>query len=172
MADMSSSSIPGSGPEQRPSTPAAGPLVVSSRNRRCFTPMTGQRAGRAVCLTGSHIWNNLHDGMGPGAEAPDEPERLDFDAYLRFLTDRGHNFIRLWRLGADPFAGGRRRLPPQHDAAALGAYRAGRGQGRSAAVRPRTVGTCLLRAAAGEGDRRRGAAAAGRRTVDRNGRTS
>jgi hypothetical protein len=78
-------------------TRAAGPLVVSSRNPRYFTPATGEQAGRAVYLTGSHIWNNLHDGMGPGAEAPDEPERLDFDAYLRFLTDRGHNFIRLWR---------------------------------------------------------------------------
>jgi hypothetical protein len=35
--------------------------------------------------------------MGPGAEAPEEPERMDFDAYLRFLTERGHNLIRLWR---------------------------------------------------------------------------
>jgi hypothetical protein len=52
---------------------------------------------RAVYLTGSHIWNNLHDGMGPGAEAPADPERFDFDGYLRFLTERGHNFIRLWR---------------------------------------------------------------------------
>ncbi|MFD0636507.1 hypothetical protein ACFQ9X_37925 [Catenulispora yoronensis] len=48
-------------------------------------------------LTGSHIWNNFHDGMGPGPSGPAEPERLDFAAYLRFLTERGHNFIRLWR---------------------------------------------------------------------------
>jgi len=93
MADIGSSSSTGPGP--RLSTP--GPLVVSARNPRYFTPASGEHAGRAVYLTGSHIWNNLHDGMGPGAEAPDEPERLDFDAYLRFLTDRGHNFIRLWR---------------------------------------------------------------------------
>ena len=58
-------------------------------------------------------------------------------------------------LGADPFAGRRRRLPPQHDAAALGAHRTGRGQGRPAAVRPRAVGARLLRSAAVAGDRRR-----------------
>ena len=81
------------------STPprADGPLAVSTRNPRYFTPTSGPRAGRAVYLTGSHIWNNLHDGMGPGPDGPAEPERLDFDAYVRFLTDRGHNFIRLWR---------------------------------------------------------------------------
>jgi hypothetical protein len=75
----------------------AGPLTVSTRNPRYFTAPSGDRAGRAVYLTGSHIWNNLHDGMGPGPEAPAEPERFDYDGYLRFLTERGHNFIRLWR---------------------------------------------------------------------------
>src|SRR5690348_17497626 len=35
--------------------------------------------------------------MGPGPDGPAEPERLDYGAYLRFLTERGHNFIRLWR---------------------------------------------------------------------------
>ena len=81
------------------STPAqaAGPLAVSARNPRYFTPMSGPRAGRAVYLTGSHIWNNLHDGMGPGPDGPAEPERMDYEAYLRFLRERGHNFIRLWR---------------------------------------------------------------------------
>jgi hypothetical protein len=69
-----------------------GPLAVSTRNPRYFTTRSGDRAGRAVYLTGSHIWNNLHDGMGPGAEGPAEPERFDYDGYLRFLTERGHNF--------------------------------------------------------------------------------
>lgn len=73
-----------------------GPLVVSARNPRYFTHRD-DGTGRAVYLTGSHIWNNLQDGMGPGPEAPDEPESVDFDAYLRFLTERGHNLIRLWR---------------------------------------------------------------------------
>jgi hypothetical protein len=74
---------------------AAGPLVVSRTNGRYFTVASDER--RAVYLTGSHIWNNLHDGMGPGAACVDPPERLDFAAYLDFLAERGHNFIRLWR---------------------------------------------------------------------------
>jgi hypothetical protein len=76
---------------------AAGPLRVSTRNPRYFTPPSADGTERAVYLTGSHIWNNLHDGMGPGPEGRADPERFDFDGYLRFLTERGHNFIRLWR---------------------------------------------------------------------------
>jgi hypothetical protein len=77
---------------------AAGPLVVSAANPRYFTVATGNAADReAVYLTGSHIWNNFHDGMGPGADCAEDPEQLDYRAYLAFLTDHGHNFIRLWR---------------------------------------------------------------------------
>jgi hypothetical protein len=76
---------------------APGPLVVSGSNPRYFTVASGDDAGRAVYLAGSHIWNNFHDGMGPGAECSDEPERFDFNGYLDFLQERGHNFIRLWR---------------------------------------------------------------------------
>jgi hypothetical protein len=75
----------------------AGALAVSTANPRYFSHRPGPAAGRAVYLTGSHIWNNLQDGMGPGTEGPADPERFDFDGYLRFLTERGHNFIRLWR---------------------------------------------------------------------------
>ena len=57
-------------------TMTKGPLTVSAKNPRYFTPPSTTATGRAVYLTGSHIWNNLHDGMGPGAEAPAEPERL------------------------------------------------------------------------------------------------
>jgi hypothetical protein len=74
-----------------------GPLVVSRQNPRYFTTASGEGAGRAVYLAGSHIWNNLHDGMGPGSECSHEPERMDFQAYLDLLERRGHNFIRLWR---------------------------------------------------------------------------
>jgi hypothetical protein len=75
-----------------------GPLTVSATNPRYFAAAAGDTAGhRAVYLTGSHIWNNLHDGMGPGTGCPETPERLGYDAYLDFLVDHGHNFIRLWR---------------------------------------------------------------------------
>jgi hypothetical protein len=75
-----------------------GPLTVSATNPRYFTAATGDTADqKAVYLTGSHIWNNLHDGMGPGAGCAETPERMDYDAYLDFLEDHGHNFIRLWR---------------------------------------------------------------------------
>jgi hypothetical protein len=75
-----------------------GPLEVSVDNPRYFTVRSDDPAGRrAVYLTGSHIWNNFHDGMGPGATAPASPEKLDYDTYLDFLAARGHNFIRLWR---------------------------------------------------------------------------
>jgi hypothetical protein len=76
---------------------ARGPLVVSQGNPRYFTVASGDGAGRAVYLTGSHIWSNFHDGMGPGSGCADAPERADFGKYLDFLEARGHNFIRLWR---------------------------------------------------------------------------
>lgn len=77
---------------------AAGPLVVSETNPRYFAVRSDRAGGEhAVYLTGSHIWNNFHDGMGPGAECAETPERFDYDAYLDFLKEHGHNFIRLWR---------------------------------------------------------------------------
>ena len=86
--------------EARPSGPVTvtGPLTVSAANPRYFTPAAGDAAGRtAVYLTGSHIWSNLHDGMGPGNGCAETTERFDYDAYLDFLAEHGHNFIRLWR---------------------------------------------------------------------------
>src|ERR671934_1828480 len=80
-----------------PQLPTPGPLAVSKSNPRYFTVASGDEAGRAVYLAGSHIWNNFHDGMGPGAECSNESERFDFDGYLDFLQERGHNLIRLWR---------------------------------------------------------------------------
>jgi len=72
-----------------------GPLVVSTTNPRYFTVAGAPE--KAVYLTGSHVNNNLHDGLGFGPECPEEPERFDFDAYLELLTERGHNLIRFWR---------------------------------------------------------------------------
>jgi hypothetical protein len=79
-------------------SPAAGPLAVSLINPRYFTVASADPAGgRAVYLTGSHVNNNFHDGLGPGRECPEDLERFDFDAYRDLLAERGHNFIRLWR---------------------------------------------------------------------------
>lgn len=67
------------------SSAALGPLVVSHVNPRYFTVAPGHEgAGRAAFLTGSHIWNNLHDGMGPGAACAASPERFDYNAHLEF----------------------------------------------------------------------------------------
>src|SRR5687767_10043889 len=75
---------------------AAGPLVVATHNRRYFTVESDENQ-QAVYLTGSHIWNNFHDGLGPGHDCIDPPEQNDYNAYLDFLVEHGHNFIRLWR---------------------------------------------------------------------------
>ena len=75
---------------------AAGPLVVSSTNPRYFT-VASEPDRKAIYLTGSHIWHNFHDGMGPGTDCGETPEEFDFEGYLKFLKDHGHNFIRLWR---------------------------------------------------------------------------
>lgn len=64
------------------------PLYVHPGNSRYFTD-----DGRwAVYLAGSHTWCNLQD-MGP----TDPPYQFDFLAYLDFLEEHNHNFIRLWR---------------------------------------------------------------------------
>jgi hypothetical protein len=83
------------GPSTGPGA-AAGPLVVSAANPRYFT-VAGHRGRRVVYLTGSHIWNNFHDGLGPGAACAETPEQNSYPAYLDFLKAHGHNFIRLWR---------------------------------------------------------------------------
>lgn len=75
-----------------------GPLVVSKNNPRYFTVASGSAAERrAVYLTGAHVNNNFHDGAGPGADCAETPERFDFQEYIQFLKDHGHNFIRMWR---------------------------------------------------------------------------
>jgi hypothetical protein len=75
-----------------------GPLMVSQSNPRYFTvASSSDTERRAVYLTGSHIWNNFHDGMGPGSDCAETPEQFDYDAYLEFLKAHNHNFIRLWR---------------------------------------------------------------------------
>lgn len=77
---------------------APGPLVVCATNPRYFTVATASPPEqKAIYLTGSHIWNNFQDGLGPGLACSEEPEQNDYGAYLAFLKEHGHNFIRLWR---------------------------------------------------------------------------
>ncbi len=60
---------------------APGPLVVSRANPRYFAVAPGATGEeRLVYLTGSHINNNLHDGLGFGPDCPDTPERFDYGA--------------------------------------------------------------------------------------------
>lgn len=70
--------------------PATGPLRVHPTNPRYFTDGTKTPDGslKAVYLTGSHTWGNLADGH-------DHPA-FDYTAYLDFLDQYKHNFIRLW----------------------------------------------------------------------------
>lgn len=67
------------------STP--GPLQVHPENPRWFaTP-----AGDAIWLTGSHTWATLQE-RGEAGETPD----FDYPAYLDFMVEHGHNFLRMW----------------------------------------------------------------------------
>jgi Family of unknown function (DUF6298) len=75
---------------------AHGPLAVSKTNPRYFTVVGNTADRRVVYLTGSHVWNNFQDGLGPDASTCGE-EANEFSAYLQFLKDHRHNFIRLWR---------------------------------------------------------------------------
>lgn len=68
--------------------PTDGPLRRHPDNPRWFATA----GGRAVVLVGSHTWHNLQD-IGPGSP----PKPFDAEAYLEFLTENSHNFIRLWR---------------------------------------------------------------------------
>ena len=72
---------------EAPQAPASGPLRVHPPNPRYFA----DASGRAVLLVGSHTWPSLVD-MGPA----DPPPTFDFDAYLAFCRQHGHNFLRLW----------------------------------------------------------------------------
>jgi hypothetical protein len=77
---------------------APGPLVVCAANPRYFAVAADSPVEqKAVYLTGSHIWNNFHDGLGPGLGCSEVPEQNDYGANLAFLKEHGHNFIRLWR---------------------------------------------------------------------------
>ena len=55
---------------------------VRDQSRYFAAPAAAAAPEKLIYLTGSHVNNNLHDGLGPGRECPDNPELFDFDAYL------------------------------------------------------------------------------------------
>jgi Concanavalin A-like lectin/glucanases superfamily/Chitobiase/beta-hexosaminidase C-terminal domain/Family of unknown function (DUF6298) len=63
---------------------AAGPLSIRASNARFFVDSNGN----AVYLSGVHLSNNLVDRSDRAV--------LDFNSYLNFLQQYGHNFVRLW----------------------------------------------------------------------------
>jgi hypothetical protein len=67
--------------------PITGPLAISS-NPHYFK----DAGGTPLLLSGSQTWNTLQDWGTDGTAPP-----LDFDAFVKFLTDHGHNFTLLWR---------------------------------------------------------------------------
>ncbi len=74
---------------------AKGPLRVWRANSRYFT----DGSGKAVYLTGSHVWWNFVGGHTWNAECRYGPPRpFSFDEYLGGLAKYGHNFVRLWTI--------------------------------------------------------------------------
>lgn len=70
-------------------------LRVLQTNPRYFT----DGSGRAVYLTGSHVWWNLVGSKTWRVNCKlGRVEPFRFDRYLDELTRRGHNFIRLWTI--------------------------------------------------------------------------
>jgi hypothetical protein len=73
--------------------PATGPLKRLESNPRYFT----DGSGRAILLVGSHNWHNFQDNAHRLRTSADPPPLFDYDGYLAFLEQHGHNFFRLWR---------------------------------------------------------------------------
>ena len=121
---------------------AMGPLVVSKANPRYFAVASRDADAKVVYLTGSHIWNNFHDGMGPGAECADDARsRTTTTPISTFLKEHGHNFIRLWRweqFQSQAAGGGFHLCMTPQPWPRTGPRN---GEGRQAEVRPRRAST-------------------------------
>ena len=73
----------------------AGPLTAS-RNPNYFQDANGA----ILILNGSQTWNTLQDWGSNGTV-----EKLDFDAYVKFLSAHGLNFTLLWTTELPKFCG-------------------------------------------------------------------
>jgi Family of unknown function (DUF6298)/Protein of unknown function (DUF4038) len=77
------------------SRPGAKALRTSKVNGRYFT----DGSGRAVYLTGSHVWWNLQGERTWKVSCEDgRAVPFRYADYLDRLVSHGHNFIRLWRI--------------------------------------------------------------------------
>src|SRR5258706_368115 len=70
------------------SSTAMGPLKQSATNSHYFV----DPAGKAVLLVGSHTWDDFQDMC-----TASPPPVFDFNGFLTFHSNRGQNFIRLWK---------------------------------------------------------------------------
>lgn len=98
----------------KPRKPAKpGPLRVMRQNPRYFT----DGRGRAVYLTGSHVWWNLLGDRTWQVECyADRTWPFDYESYLERLRRYNHNFFRLWTFELTSWrecGGGEVRLSPQ-----------------------------------------------------------
>lgn len=74
--------------------PANGPLRVLASNPRWLA----DPSGKAVLLTGTHVWWNMQDnGLIIRGAKGNPPPVFDYAGYLDFLNRFNHNFFRLWR---------------------------------------------------------------------------
>jgi dockerin type I repeat protein len=74
-----------------------GVLRQSITNPRYFT----DDSGKAIYLTGSHTWNNFLDGGSSTthlAAVWHNCGTFDYTAYLSWMQQHNHNFIRLWTM--------------------------------------------------------------------------
>jgi len=85
--------------------PTNGPLRICQDNPRYFADADG----KAVYLTGAHIWSNMIDmspisktakSGGPPLSKIDfknhRPKSMDYAAYLDYMEGFHHNFMRMW----------------------------------------------------------------------------
>src|ERR1051325_10610974 len=70
--------------------------LIASENPHYFKDGNGN----AIILNGSQTWNTLQD-WGTN----ESPQKVDFDAFIKFLTAHGHNFTLLWRVEMPKFCG-------------------------------------------------------------------
>jgi hypothetical protein len=78
------------------SGPIMAPLRADSTSPNYFSDTNG----KVVYLMGSHTWNSFQDWGTNDSRVP-----FDFDAYVKMLVSRNHNFTLLWQTELPRFCG-------------------------------------------------------------------